>query len=168
MIKTLQEYTKYMTLLYKMSFNFAFAIKEEPYYRIVKTPDEGDKRVFFQMVNKKVIIKMLPEEIMRDDLLLGFSRAEIAILVHLGTKNEVSTESIKFQNKIFKIIKQIFSGGKTKFVIERENGETSEYAAGDLLNEPAVTEKLSGIDGVKVGYTAAEEHYIRLNNLKNN
>lgn len=166
MIKIMHEYTKQIILLYRSAFNLANTKEEQPYYRIVKMPDEDDKHVHFQMINKTLVLKMLPEEIMRDDLLLGFKRTEIAILAHLGTKNEIVKETTKQKSNFFKVIKQIFSNGKTKFVIEKDNGEVTEHAVNDLLNEPTIVDKLTGQDGVKIGYIAAEEHYTRIAKLR--
>src|ERR1700677_4850504 len=111
MNETVQNYAKQMLALYRTVFSAAHIKEAQPYYRVVKMPSENDNRVHFQIVGKNVVLNMSPEKIMRNDILLGFSKAEIVLITHLGTKNEVSLDYSLPKNKLFKIIKQLFSMG---------------------------------------------------------
>lgn len=162
----MHDYIKQIAILYRVACDYLQSNQEKPYYRIIKVPSETDKNIHFQVIGKNLIFNMLPEKIMRDNILMGFSRADVATITHLGTKHEITSTLIKPQNKIFKIIKEIFSGDKTKFIIEKEDGEVVEHGANDLVNNLSITERLNGTDGIKIGYTAAEEHYAKLNKLK--
>ncbi len=136
-----------------------------PYYRLIKQPTKDDQYLHIHVVNKGIIFKMLPEDIMRDDMLLSFSRTDIVIITHLGTKNEMKSSSSR-SFKLFKILKQLFSQGKTSFMIEKEDGSVEEHVANDIYTNPDISEKLSGTDGIKVGYSVAEEHYHKIIKLK--
>lgn len=162
-----KDYFKHLMITYRAAHALVKQKQEHALYRIAKLPEGTDKNVHFQIIGKSVILKMLPEEIMRQDILLGFSRAEIAIITHIGTKSELNHHHAKPRNNFFKIIKQIFSNEKTLFLVEKEHGEIAEYAANDLLSDSSLAEKFNGIDGIKIGYTAAEEHYNRIEKLKN-
>ena len=138
---------------------------EAPYYRLLQLPTENDPHIHFQIINKRMKLKMLPEEIMKAPL-LQFSKADLAMITHIGTKNEMKAFFVKSENKVFRILKQLFSKGKTTFVIEKEEGVVEEHAANDIYNNSEITEKLSGTDGVKIGYSVAEEHYNKISQLK--
>lgn len=166
MSNLMHNYAKQIISIYRAAFALGQIKEEQPYYRIVKMPNEADRNIHFQVIGKNIVLSMLPEKIMRDHLLMGFSRADVAVITHLGTKQEITSELSGTQNKFFKIIRQIFSSGKTKFVIEKESGEVVEHVASELLDQPTIVEKLNGTDGLKVGYAAAEEHYEKLKNIK--
>ena len=159
-------YLKQFISLFQSAVELSKLKSEPPRYRLLKLPTSEDSFVYFQIVNKRTTSKMLPEEIMRDNLLLHFSRADIAMITHIGTKNEMKTSFFKSENKVFRILKQLFSKGKTTFVIEKEEGVVEEHAANDIYNNSEITEKLSGTDGVKIGYSVAEEHYNKISQLK--
>jgi hypothetical protein len=137
-----------------------------PTYRLLQLPNEKDPNVHFHIVNKRMTLKMLPEEIMKDSMLLQFSKADIALITHSGTKNELKASLSIHNNKAVKILKQFFQKGKTFFVIEKEEGVVEEYAANEIYSDINITEKLSGTDGIKVGYSVAEEHYTAISKLK--
>lgn len=136
---------------------------QQVFYRIIKLPDDTDKRIHFQMIGKNITLKMSPEDIMRDDILLLFSKADIILITHLGTKNEIVPVS---QNKFFKILRQIFNKGKTYFLVEKSTGEVSEYQAQDMYNDKSLANNFCGMDGIKIGYTVAEDHYKKISSLK--
>lgn len=165
MIKEMQQYKKQIVSLYKEIIRLDKVKQENPHYRIVKMPNEKDKKISFQLINKNLVMQMLPEEIMRSELLIHFNRVEIAVISHLGTKNEFMMEMVNSKNN-FKVIKQSFSCGKTRFVLEKENGEVIEREATKLVSDSELINKISGEDAVKIGYTAAEEHYININKLR--
>lgn len=142
--------------------------EENVYYRLVEPLDyfsgNWDKReIDFQVVGKSVILKMLPEEIMRSKILLGFCRADIAVIAHLGTKNELGLNDIEKspRKKIFKILKQFFNLGKTFFVLEHDNGLVHISSASELVTDPDIIKNLDSIDALTIGYTAAEEHFMK-------
>lgn len=166
MIKELQQYKEQVIYLYKEIVRSSKNQTEIPHYRIVKMPDEHDKKISFQIINKNLIARLLPEELMRSDLLTHFSRTEIAIISHLGTKNELIKDAEKKKNNLFKVICQKLVFGKTKFFIEKENGEVIEREAMKIIQDIDLIDKISGKDGVNIGYTAAQEHYNLINKLK--
>jgi len=135
-------------------------------FRVFKLPKERDPYLHIQIIGKAVVFKMLPEKIMRDDMLLYFNRIDIVMITHLGTKNELEKCSVKPENKLFKILKQLFRKGKTTFVIEKEEGVVEEHTANEIYNNNEITEKLSGTDGIKIGYSVAEEHYNKVFQLR--
>lgn len=147
--------------------------EEENYYRLVNIEDkdildyQGGK-IPFQITGTSRVLWSFPEDIMRDDLLMGFSRRDVTIITYLGTKRE---EKIRIINKgevnieNFKIIKEIERNGKTCFLIE-EGNFIREYEASELHNNPEILEKLNGTDGIKVGFVTAEDHFKRTKNLK--
>jgi len=128
-------------------------------YRVVKLPDNDDHRIHFQIVGEDVFLKMLPEEIMRDDMLMGFSKADIAVITHLGTKKEESKK--KAGNIVSRIVRQIFGKkGKTQFLIE--NHDQDELVAKtplELYHDESTKSAFSVEDALKIGYTAAQEYY---------
>lgn len=140
--------------------------EENVYYRLVEPlkysiGDWNKHEIDFQVVGKSVILKMLPEEIMRSKFLLGFCRADIVVITHLGTKNELCLNDIEKtpRKKIFRILKQFFSLGKTVFVLEHDNGLVRISSASELVTDPDIIKNLDSIDAATIGYTAAEEHY---------
>lgn len=166
---SIKDYIKQLTALYQTAFALSRSKQEQPFYRIVKLPDELEEKIYFQVVGTANVLKMLPEEIMRNDLLLGFSRVDIALITHLGTKNEVtafSQQASKEGSKFFKVLKQIFTRGKTSFVFEKDTGEVMECEAHELYTDESVADRFSGKDAMKIGYSAAESHYQKISELK--
>lgn len=169
MSQLLQDYVKRFMLLYQTVFTASNnkQKQEQPFYRIVKMPDDFDKCIHFQIIGKGIHLKMLPEIIMRDNLLLFFSKADIILITHLGTKNELISQNDSLtKNKLFKILKQIIDKGRTYFVVEKSTGEISQYHAEDVYDDESLMNNFCSADAVKIGYTAAEEHYKKIESLK--
>src|SRR3990167_238168 len=103
-----------------------------PRFRVIDYPNADNKKITFQVVGKANLILMLPEEIMRDDLLLGFSKADVAMITHIGTSNEFQKNSSRFTKGFFKIIKQIFKNGKTIFCVEKNDGEIAKLRSHEI------------------------------------
>ena|SRR3990167_2565464 len=161
----LSTYIKQLVAIYQTNFAVFRLKQEKPIYRIVSLPTESNKNIHFHVIGTSAVLRKPPEEIMRDDLLLGFNRAEIAIITHLGTKNE----SVAHRGDIhssFKILKQSLKENKTMFVIEKDTGELVECEASDLCKDTSMVNNFSGIDGMKIGYTASEEYHRKTDVLK--
>lgn len=136
--------------------------EKRPFYRILSCPDQRDRNFHFQIIGKNVALKALPEKIMRDQILLGFSRADVALIAYHGTKNEVVLDKKNGSPKPFKIIKEIFTSGKKRFLIENNDGDVLEYETSELFDDPSMVKNFTAADGVKIGYSAAEEYFERM------
>lgn len=140
--------------------------EKKPFYRILSCPDERDNNFHFQIIGKNVALKALPEKIMRDQILLGFSRADVALITYYGTKNEAVLDIKNTPLKPFKIIKEMFSSGKRIFLIETNDGDLLEYETSEIFNDPSLVKNFTAEDGIKIGYSAAEECFERMKLLR--
>lgn len=165
MNKSVIDYTKQL-FAFARYFTQTVYVKEDVSFRLVRLPDDRDPHLYFQVVGKNVFAKMLPEEIMRDDLLLRFNKADIALITHLGTKNEIRAKEFDPGIRLFKIIKQFFKNGAAFFAIEKENGVVEEFKATDIYSDSCMAAKIDGPDGMQIGYSVAEEHYQKILRLK--
>src|SRR3990167_3855506 len=78
-------------------------------YRVTDFPCDQDPHIYFQLVGKNLGTKALPAELMHSDLLMGFSKADIAIITHLGTKKELEKEHAVTKPKLLaRIAHQLF------------------------------------------------------------
>lgn len=167
MSRSIVDYVKQLSSLYQSVFASRRYAEELPFYRIIKLPDETDNRIFFQTVPTTNVLKILPEEIMRGDLLLGFNKADIAVITYLGAKNEISFQQISQKpRKLFRVLTQLFIKGKTLFVIEKDTGEVVKCEADKLYQDETIADCFVGKDAMKIGYSAAENHYARISELK--
>jgi hypothetical protein len=138
--------------------------KEQAYYRIIAVLDKNI--IHFQINGKSTSLKMPAEKIMRDNLLFGFSRAEIALITHLGTKNEIEHHSQYPKSSTFRITKELFIDNERKFFLESLEGEQLSLSAIDLIGNEEMIKQFDGRDGVKLGYALAEEYYKKLGEIK--
>lgn len=135
----------------------------QPIYRIVESPESSPSTIHFQMVGKRSIISMRPEQIMRDNMLMGFSKGDIAIITHLGTKAEYKAEALKKPNAIMRIIHQLFTGKHSTLLVQNTESKTiAEKSPSDLYFDPSTHERYSAADALLIGYSAAEERYKKI------
>jgi hypothetical protein len=152
--------------IFQMAAQFSQSAQEEIRYRLVQLPKDNDPYIYIQIINSRAISKLLPQEIMRDNMLMHFSRADIALITHLGTKNEVQQFVAKEKPAFYKILQRLFVKEKTAFVLEKEDHEIATHSAEELYQNEALAEKLTGKDGMEVGYSVAEAHYQKILKLK--
>ncbi len=140
---------------------------EEVRYRLVKLPSEADPYIHIQIINTRAISKLLPEKIMHDNMLLHFSKSDIALIAHLGTKNEVQKIAVKEKFSFYKIVKRLFNkDNTTSYLLEKEDNQMAEHSAEEIYRDEVLAEKLTGKDGMIVGYSVAEAHYQKVLKLK--
>jgi len=163
---------KYLKRLFEVIISLSRNKEELAYYRIIDPPamlpEEDVKKIFFQVVGTSLVLKSLPEDIMRDNLLFGFNRVDIAVITHLGTKNESRIFiDINKTTENFQLIQEVIDNGNKRFIVEQD-GERHEYEASDLYEKSNIIKKLNGIDGMKIGFSIAEDHQKRTNNIIKN
>ncbi|MCD6048592.1 MAG: hypothetical protein K0S08_2239 [Gammaproteobacteria bacterium] len=136
--------------------------REVNQYRVIEIiPDAAE--IQFQVIGTGVLLKVSADKLMRSDLLLGFSKKDIAVITHMGTKVENKDESYKKRGILSRIIRQIFSDKKSKFIVEDiEKKELIEKTAYDLYTDKTTPDKFSSADTLMIGYSAAEDHYRRV------
>ena len=128
---------------------------ESAIYRIVQLPCQKDPRIHFQLTGKSVHLAMTPDEIMRDDMLLGFSKADIALITHIGTRLELDKQPTK-TGPVARIVRQLFDR-KPKLVIARDDqNELQTHDPESLYNNPKTAEEFAAADTMQIGYAAAE------------
>lgn len=161
------KYIKRILLFFSDTFQMSNRFEEKkPFYRILSCPDQHNRNFHFQIIGKNIALKALPEKIMRDQILLGFSRADVALITFHGAKNEAVLDIKNGAQKPFKIIKELFSSGKKRFLIENNDGEVLEYETSEIFNNPSMVENFTTADGVKIGYSAAEEYFEKIKLLR--
>lgn len=161
------KYIKNISLFFSNLFLASNKFEEKkPFYRVLTCPDQRDNNFHFQIIGKNVALKALPEKIMRDQILLGFSRADVALITYYGTKNEAVLDMKNSAFKPFKIIKEILTSEKKRFLIENNDGDVLEYETSELFNDPSMVKNFTAADGVKIGYSAAEEYFERMKLLR--
>ncbi len=132
-------------------------------YRIINLPTEKDTHVHFQIIGKGIVLKMTPAKIMRDEMLMGFSKADIALITHYGTKAEYQAESNKKRGILSRIVQQLFGDKQSAFLIhDAEQEKVIEKTAQELYFDPSTKERFSSADALVIGYSAAEERYRQL------
>ena len=129
-------------------------------YRVVKLPCPNDPKLQIQIIGKNLTIALKPEEVMRDDMLLGFNKADIAIITHLGTRQEAGVLPTSKPRTVSRIVQQLF-GKKTKFVVEDEQAQQHITSPEALFNDPSTPKSFDTQDGMAIGYAAAEEQLQR-------
>lgn len=137
--------------------------RTEHQYRIVNIP-VNETEVEFQVIGKGIILPVPITQLMHSDLLMGFSKTDIALITHFGTKLETIAQFS--QQPKSKILKLLFEQDKTTFVVEKENGEVAEYQAHELYQDDALANSFSGKAGMSIGYAAAKAHHKRMSTLK--
>ncbi len=134
-------------------------------YRITKKPDEADPHVYFQIAGKNLTLHALPEEIMHSDILLGFSKADIAIITHLGTKTELEKKyAEKKQTLLARIVQQIFGkSGKTKFMVKLpEQDKLVEAVPEEVMTNKEALGMFESHEAAMIGYAAAENRMLEI------
>jgi len=134
-------------------------------YRIIEII-ERNSTVSFQITGTNVVLSVSAVELMRSEFLLGFSKSNIVLITHIGTKKELNHQLEVTSKNVFRIIKHIFTFGKNKFLIEDDEGESFELEAAEIFYDKNIAGKFSGIDGMNIGYSAAEDHYNKIIKLK--
>jgi hypothetical protein len=140
--------------------------KNETAYLIQKLPSLHDANIYFQIRGKNILLKMLPEKLMHAEFLMGFSKADIAIIIHLGTKNEMEQQqSANSKPKLFmRIAQQLFgAGGKTKFLLKMHSkDELVETIPEEIMCNKKALNMLKGSEAALIGYAAAENRMINI------
>ncbi len=134
-------------------------------YRIIKNPDAADPLVHFQVSGKSIVLKELPEKIMHSNLLMGFSKADIAILTYLGTKTEIENQQFSARPKLLaRISQQLFGkGGNTKFLLKMpEQDQLVEAVPEEVMMNDEALDMLSSKDAAMLGYAAAENRLMSI------
>lgn len=129
-------------------------------YRVVKLPCPNDPKLQIQIIGKNITLNLKPEEVMRDDMLLGFSKADIAIITHLGTRQEVGHVSAAKPSAVKRIVQQLF-GKKTEFVVEDQQTQHQIVSPEALFNDPNTAQSFNTADGMAIGYAAADAQWQR-------
>lgn len=134
-------------------------------YRVTDFPCDQDPHIYFQLVGKNLGTKALPAELMHSDLLMGFSKADIAIITHLGTKKELEKEHAATKPKLLaRIAHQLFGkGGKTKFMLKfPEQEQLVEAVPEEVMTNKEALEMLESHDAAMIGYAAAENRFMEM------
>lgn len=136
--------------------------KKETAYIIEKLPTRKDINIYFQIRGKNVLLKMPPEKLMHADFLMGFSKADIAIIAHLGTKKELEVHSYTKPKHFMRIAQQLFGlGGKTKFLLKvPEQDQLMEAIPEEVMCNKEALNRLEGAEAALVGYAAAENRML--------
>jgi len=129
-----------------------------PSYRVVEILQEepDDYTVAIQVINKNVIFKMKPEEILATNSLVDqFSQRDIRTLTYLGYLGVNSPK--------YKILAKHLSENdeKLKFIIKQKgNKKVFVKTAEEIIKEKEILSSLDQQDSHLVGYTAASESII--------
>ena len=136
--------------------------KKETAYVIEKLPARDDINIYFQIRGKNVLLKMPPEKLMHADFLMGFSKADIAIITHLGTKKELEMHPHATSKLYMRIAQQLFGrGGKTKFLLKMPSqDELVEAIPEEVMCNKEALNMLEGSEAALVGYAAAENRML--------
>jgi hypothetical protein len=128
------------------------------YYRIVKLPESNDPYLYFQVVGTSVLLKALPENLMREGFFLNFETADVAIITHLGTKNELSKIKANSKRSIFK---KVFRSKKTLFLVKKKDSDEDleEKLASEIFEDKYFMRDITNQEALDIGYALAEEHY---------
>lgn len=154
----LQEFKSFLR-----SYLDELALRKEDQYRIVQLPDAKNPYIHYQVIGKNLVGKALAEELMRNDFLIGFSKADIAVITHLGTQKELEKNTLKI-NFVTRIVKQFFTkSGKNKFLLKiHGQDQLVETVPEEIITNTAALQMLSAEDAAKIGFAAAENHYITI------
>lgn len=134
-------------------------------YRIIKNPDAADPLVHFQVSGKSIVLKELPEKIMHSNLLMGFSKADVAILTYLGAKAELDKQRFSAKPKLLARIAQqlLGKGGNTKFLLKiPEQDQLVEAVPEEVMMNDVALDMLSSKDAAMLGYAAAENRLMSI------
>ncbi len=132
--------------------------RDDHQYRIVEFIEHNTVAIF-QVVGKGILLKMPVRDLMRGDLLLGFRRADIAMLAHLGTQQELERKQSQASPRFLaRIAHQLFGkGGKTKFMLKMpEQEQLVEAVPEEVMTNKEVLNMLEGHEAAMIGYAAAE------------
>lgn len=129
--------------------------------------DSAETRDFLevQIVGKNLYFRIPVGELMRSKLLMNFSKADIAIITHLGTKKELEKEQAKTKPKLLaRIAHQLFGkGGKTKFMLKfPEQEQLVEAVPEEVMTNKEALEMLESHDAAMIGYAAAENRFMEM------
>lgn len=131
-------------------------------YKLHKLPEnEKGTLLTIQIVGKNIFFKKSATELMRDDILMSFSKADIALITHIATKKEVEQETKP--KALMRVVRQLFGGnsGKTKFLLKSsEQDQLIEAHPEEMLTNKEALTMLSSEDAAKVGFAAAENRFI--------
>ena len=90
----LNDLTHFFTRFMKI-YHEEIAKKKDTLYHIIKIENSPQSCIYFHVACKNIQLKMPLSKLMHSSLLLGFSKPDIAIITHLGTKHEAK-EAINF------------------------------------------------------------------------
>ena len=139
--------------------------RQQVSYRITQLPTKEDPYVYYQLVGKNLATKTLPEVLLTSDALMGFSKADIAVITYLGAQKQMAEQqSTEKAKRSAGIAQQLFAtGGKTKFLLKMPEQEQLVEAIPEevMMNHDAL-DMLSGKDAAMLGYAAAENRLINI------
>ena len=147
------------------NYNDELSLLNGVQYRIVSLPTKDNPFLKFQLVGKKFVLKERPHKIMSSDFLMGFSKADIAIITHLGTKKELEREQAETKPKLLaRIAHQLFGqGGKSKFMLKfPEQEQLVEAVPEEVMTNKKALEMLESHDAAMIGYAAAENRFMEM------
>lgn len=155
---TYKEFSSYMSKAIHLYAEEAVQ-RQQNCYRIVEESTESNPCIYFQIIGKNVILKMLPEELMRSKYLMGFSKADISIITYLGARKEF--ENLQKPKLMTRIIRQLFhTSGKIKFLLKLpDQEELVEALPEEIMTNNSALNTLPGEDAAKIGFAAAENRY---------
>jgi hypothetical protein len=132
-------------------------------YRVIGVSSKQEPFLSIQVIGKNTIFRALPENLMHHKMLMGFSKADIAIIIHLGTKREIEKRQSEAKPKHFmRIAQQLFGlGGKTKFLLKvPEQDQLMEAIPEEVMCNKEALNRLEGAEAALVGYAAAENRML--------
>lgn len=124
-------------------------------YRVIEIREQEEKSysVTIQAINKNIIFKVAPEEILADDNLVDlFSPRDIRTLTYLGY--------LGINGPKYKILAQRLSekNDKTLFSLYKKGGgKLTIKSASEIAYEKEILDNLTPADAKIVGYTLANE-----------
>jgi len=128
-----------------------------PVYRLVEIAqnDEGDYIVTIQIINKSVIFKARPEELLaNDDSVDLFSPRDIRTLTYLGY---LGINAPKYKV----LAKRLLENDNQLVFLLKKKGEKHIIAktAAEISKESDLLKSLDAKDAQMIGYAAAAEHF---------
>lgn len=147
-----------------MSSIFQDKLQEVKYKLADVFPDKKNS-FLVQIVGTQTCFPIRPTELMHSSLLMGFSKADIAIITHLGTKKELEKTQADIKPKLLaRIAHQLFGkGGKTKFMLKfPEQEQLVEAVPEEVMTNKEALDMLESHDAAMIGYAAAENRFMEM------
>lgn len=134
--------------VYRKEANF----QELNQYRLLEIIEEKNAQI--QVVGKGIVLTLPIEELMHSKILLGFSKADIAIITHLGTKHEAK-EAIRFTVNSSDLV-----GLRTVVTFQgADNGAVYRKTAEEIMYDAKLLVQFSKEDLRSIIFAAAQDQY---------